>query len=1019
MRVVFCIPSTTKNRDEKNKQLEILSSLSIIKEYNNKPDIYIGYDSDDPIYSIKDMRNSIYPELNIKWFEQRVEPGNVVKIWNNLTKIAIDNGYEYIMLIGDDIIYPKNDEWIKLFCNGLKKNDMHGISSGDSGNPNLPMTQFMITKEHYELFGYAFNPQLKNWFCDNYLGELYPEEYINYFEDVKLWNAGGKPRYTPENHQVLYKELLVQDKSKFNKILYNDKNIKNKKITEDFIIDWIDRNNGLCITRNIINFKNQSDYKENKYICITGYDHIINIIFTQVIDFITKPFILIIVETDFFNLTDKMLNTPLLKHVYCWNKPFDHKKISALPIGLNYSRQYDIIDKYISEKVEENDKKLLCINFSPQTNKCRKYLFKRAKKEWKDFCDIFKNIPDLKQYVKKSNIEGQININVTNPLYYHLINKYKFILSPPGAGPDCHRTWEALYIGCIPIVISSSINELYEDLPILVVDKWSDITEKFLNRKYKEITKNKKQGLYNMDKLYMKYWIDKIENDNIDTENYYSQQGEDLFIYRNFINQKCSGIFLELGACDGNLYSNTKFFEDSLNFKGILIEPVKEMYDRLINNRDNGNYYYNNIISESDSEIELLISGNLPVSSVKKNTSTSFHTQWHTNSITRKIKTKKLSSIFTENKIKYIDLFSLDVEGSELDVLKTINWNEIEIYLICIELDGHDKDKDQKCREILIRNGFTYKHKICINEFWINPNYSRINLLYKRKNNELFNGDLKYYGNHINLEPHCQKIIEKSILEYEINPIHFITYGDSKFEKSKQRLLNEAKEFGVFKTIKGYGPKDLSEDFIKKHCDIFKHSRGGGYWIWRPYILRQAINNINDNEYLVYLDAGCTINKSGKKRFYEYIHNLENSQNNYGILSFQMTNTNGKGEIQKEKWWTTGQIFNIFNIKPDSDIGESGQYLGGVLILKKNKHLLEYLDKYEKCIYENPLLITDIYNDKDQHEGFKENRHEQSITSVLRKMHGSEVIEGDETWIVPFGQEESLKYPFWATRIRS
>ena len=124
-------------------------------------------------------------------------------------------------------------------------------------------------------------------------------------------------------------------------------------------------------------------------------------------------------------------------------------------------------------------------------------------------------------------------------------------------------------------------------------------------------------------------------------------------------------------------------------------------------------------------------------------------------------------------------------------------------------------------------------------------------------------------------------------------------------------------------------------------------------------------------------------------------------------------------DFQKEKWWTTSQIFEYFNIKPDSDIGESGQYLGGIFILKKNKHLMEYLDKYEKCIYENPLLCTDIYNNDNQHKDFKENRHEQSMTSILRKIHGSEVIDGDESWIVPFGQGESLNYPFWATRIIS
>ena len=52
-------------------------------------------------------------------------------------------------------------------------------------------------------------------------------------------------------------------------------------------------------------------------------------------------------------------------------------------------------------------------------------------------------------------------------------------------------------------------------------------------------------------------------NDNVTT--FYSQQGEDFFIFRNFINLPTKdGIFLELGACDGLLYSNTMFFEKYL-----------------------------------------------------------------------------------------------------------------------------------------------------------------------------------------------------------------------------------------------------------------------------------------------------------------------------------------------------------------------------------------------------------------------------------------------------------------------
>jgi hypothetical protein len=53
-----------------------------------------------------------------------------------------------------------------------------------------------------------------------------------------------------------------------------------------------------------------------------------------------------------------------------------------------------------------------------------------------------------------------------------------------------------------------------------------------------------------------------------------------------------------------------------------------------------------------------------------------------------------------------------------------------------------------------------------------------------------------------------------------------------------------------------------------------------------------------------------------------------------------------------------------------------------------------------------------------QHAEFKENRHEQSLFSLLRKIHGSVIIDGDESWMQPFGKGESLKYPFWASRIK-
>ena len=245
-------------------------------------------------------------------------------------------------------------------------------------------------------------------------------------------------------------------------------------------------------------------------------------------------------------------------------------------------------------------------------------------------------------------------------------------------------------------------------------------------------------------------------------------------------------------------------------------------------------------------------------------------------------------------------------------------------------------------------------------------------------------------------------------------PIHFITYGNHVFEKAKLRLINQAKDFYPFKTVKGYGPDDLPEEFKKKFKTILDMKRIGGYGIWRPIIIKNTLETMNDNEFLIYLDAGCHLNKKGMKRFNEYINLLDNSH--YGAMSFQMSGNKGPGGLEIEKRWTIKEIFNYFNVDLSSDIGNSGQYLDGILILKKNKHLINLIDEWIKAVNDHPLMFTDYYNKTDQHPEFKENRHEQSVFSILRKLHGSVVIDGDESWMVPFGRGESLNYPFWAAR---
>jgi hypothetical protein len=65
-------------------------------------------------------------------------------------------------------------------------------------------------------------------------------------------------------------------------------------------------------------------------------------------------------------------------------------------------------------------------------------------------------------------------------MYLQQLGDAKFILSPPGNGRDCHRTWEALLMGAVPIVLPSEIDPLFDQLPVIIINDWSQLTENLL-----------------------------------------------------------------------------------------------------------------------------------------------------------------------------------------------------------------------------------------------------------------------------------------------------------------------------------------------------------------------------------------------------------------------------------------------------------------------------------------------------------------------------------------------------------
>lgn len=168
----------------------------------------------------------------------------------------------------------------------------------------------------------------------------------------------------------------------------------------------------------------------------------------------------------------------------------NHPKVVPIPIGLenhrwgrDYSRK---IASLIAQPVALDDRRILIYaNFNEWTNirvrrEAASYFQRRP------YC-TFAQGKSLDDYLK--DLASSI-----------------FVISPMGNGMDCHRTWEALLVGSIPVVMHSTLDPLFDELPVILVDQWDDITYSFL---FDQLAQMKKKN-FNYDKLLFRFWSDLI-----------------------------------------------------------------------------------------------------------------------------------------------------------------------------------------------------------------------------------------------------------------------------------------------------------------------------------------------------------------------------------------------------------------------------------------------------------------------------------------------------------------------------
>lgn len=234
---------------------------------------------------------------------------------------------------------------------------------------------------------------------------------------------------------------------------------------------------------------------------------------------------------------------------------------------------------------------------------------------------------------------------------------------------------------------------------------------------------------------------------------------------------------------------------------------------------------------------------------------------------------------------------------------------------------------------------------------------------------------------------------------------HFITFGSPKYYPTMERLIKEAYESNFFDYIHPVKYSDLPFQYkITNMFRLLESTRGFGYMFWKSFIVNEKLRSLKNGDILIYCDAGSKIDPSGINRYKEYLSIVNNGS---GLLRFELDHI--------EKQYTKRAVFDFFNLDINSEIANSKQLMSGTFIIRKCLNTIDIMNQFYDLCHNKYYLLKDPYFFNEQHAEFISHRHDQSLFSILSKLHNCDIIP-DETW--KENMNELINIPFHSARIR-
>lgn len=204
---------------------------------------------------------------------------------------------------------------------------------------------------------------------------------------------------------------------------------------------------------------------------------------------------------------------------------------------------------------------------------------------------------------------------------------------------------------------------------------------------------------------------------------------------------------------------------------------------------------------------------------------------------------------------------------------------------------------------------------------------------------------------------------------------HLVNYSDKSHHNAQKENSISGLKFGGFDNVFSFNLQDLGDEFIIENKGIMSQSRGAGYWMWKPFVIKKALEMMDDNDVLMYSDSGISFIKN----IDELIDIMDMTEEK--LLLFELE------DIHPNKRWTKRDCFILMGLDKEEYLNQN-QLLASYILMRKNDFVLKFVEEW-LTYAKDYRIITDSPNEcgLPNYPEFMDHRHDQSILSLLGRKY--------------------------------